>query len=183
MSSETKNKVNLPIVGGARCIGRQKFNVNPAANENIPQQEIQKALRENERRIQAGEAPVRKQLAFWRSFSDAQIQHAQQIYVGFLRLYGGGLRTQDYSFMPRATSFGEGRPTASEELFSLWARTGVVEDVQLTPILEILIFGLSCRQVDRKQGRRKGYARENLVRGLALYARLQEKYTKLEKTT
>ncbi len=177
MSSTVKGTTKVPINKPG------KLRIAPAANDNIPLRIIRDTLRENEQRVQQGDTPIRQQLAFWRAFTPDQVRYAQHIYSGFLRLYGGSVRTQDYAFMPRGKSPQAQRSTLSEELFSRWARAGITEGVDLTAILEILIFGLSCRQVDKKHGRRKGFAKENLVLGLELYADLKSKHTKIEKTT
>lgn len=177
MSISVKGRSKVPVSKAG------KIRAGTVANDNIPLRIIRDTLRENEKRLQSGDMPIRQQLVFWRAFTADQVRYAQHIYSGFQRLYGGSVRTQSYSFMPRGNSPQTTRSTLSEELFSHWAREGITEGVELTAILEILIFGLSCRQVDKKHGRRKGFAKENLVRGLELYASLKSKYTKLEKTT
>ena len=178
MSSRKKGNSAAIIVSSS------DLNVGQAANENIPEAQIRDSLAENERRLKQGDVPTRQQLAFWRSFSVTQVRNAQFIYAGFQRIYASsGVRTQNYSFMPRAQNNNSERSTRAEELFSKWARKGWEVDISVTAILEVLVFGYSCREIDQRHQKRKGFAKQNLIAGLELYEELRQQHTKLEKTT
>lgn len=179
MMSSSKKRRNTAII-----VRSEDLNIGEAANENMPETQIRDCLRENEERIKRGERPTGQQLAFWRSFTAPQIRNAEYIYAGFQRTYASsGLRTQNYTFMPRGQMRGSERSTRAEALFSEWARKGYALNVSVTAILEILVFGYSCRHVDQSHQKRKGFARGNLIAGLELYENLKSRHTTLEKMT
>ena len=180
MSGSTlkKGKASGPIVHP------DYLRVGVPANTNIAPEEIRRCLSDNAARAASGGGKVRRQGAFWRGFSDGQIRSAQKLYAGFLRLYGGaGFRTQDYRFLPKVRSVAVDQISVLEESFSRWAREAQGEGISVASVLDIIVFGLSCREVDGKLRKRKGFARKNLEFGLDFYERLQMSYTNLEKNT
>lgn len=54
-----------------------------------------------------------------------------------------------------------------------WTKSCHKEKVSHAMIIDILVFGFSCRKVDSERRMRSGCARQNLLAGLALYARLR----------
>ena len=54
-----------------------------------------------------------------------------------------------------------------------WAKSCAQEKISHAACLDILVFGKSCREVDRLRRVRKGWARGNLREGLAAYCRMR----------
>ncbi len=160
-------------------IHSDRLNLSEPANDNIAITEVRECLAEHAERLSQGARPIELPLAFWKSFSSEQVQAAQNLYYGFQRLYGGsGYRTQDYNFMPKVKSTSQVWGDRYGDLFIVWAQRVKAERLSLTAMLEILVFGQSCRAVDKKLGRRKGYARKNLAAGLDLYGHLRDRTPK-----
>lgn len=165
-------------------IRSDQLNLSEPSNDNIAITEVKVCLATHARRLSQGQRPVESPLAFWKSFPPEQIQAAHNLYYGFQRLYGGsGYRTQDYNFMPKVKSTSQVWGDRYGDLFLVWAQKVKAEGLSLVAILEVLMFGQSCRSVDKQLGRRKGYARKNLAAGLDLYDDLRGEYTRLEKNT
>ena len=161
-----------------------QLKLSEPSNDNIAITEVKICLAAHAQRLAEGQRPVEPSLAFWKSFSPEQIQAAQNLYYGFQRLYGGsGYRTQDYSFMPKVKSTSQIWGDRYGDLFLTWVQKVKAERLSLVAILEVLMFGQSCRSVDKQLGRRKGYARKNLAAGLDLYDDLRGEHTRIEKNT
>ncbi len=110
----------------------------------------------------------------WESLSDDQFWAGQQIYYGFkLRVAGIGYRTQVFSCLPQAAFTRHDGPPDLLETFALWTRQAQAAGISVQDVLDILVFGKSCREVDREKRKRKGYAKENLVTGLAAFISLK----------
>jgi len=153
------------------------------ANTNISPTEIEACLKANANNFTSGKPP-RRQKQLWEGFGDTQLTAARHIYLGFQLRYGGvGLRTQSYSVAPRVKRYGNDHNSELDELFSIWARTAFAENVSVGAVLDILVFGKSCREIDRYYAKRKGFARKNLESGLDMYRGLRQEYTIMEKNT
>lgn len=59
------------------------------------------------------------------------------------------------------------------DLYFRWARRCTAEGVEHATVMDVLGYGYSCAETDRKRRRRKGHARAQLDAGLALYCRLR----------
>ncbi|MFC6216894.1 hypothetical protein, partial [Fodinicurvata halophila] len=59
------------------------------------------------------------------------------------------------------------------DLYFRWARRCTAEGVEHATIMDVLGYGYSCAETDRKRRRRKGHTRAQLDAGLALYCRLR----------
>ena len=161
-----------------------QLNLSEPSNDNVAVAEVMVCLSSHAERLSQGKRPASPPLAFWQSFSAEQVQAAQHLYYGFQRRYGGsGYRTQDYRFMPKVKSTSQAWGDEYTGLFLGWANQVKAEGLSLVAILEVLVFGQSCRAVDKQLGRRKGYTRKNLAAGLDLYEDLRGKHTRIEKKT
>ena len=54
-----------------------------------------------------------------------------------------------------------------------WTKACHKEKISHSMIIDILVFGFSCRALDRDRRQRSGTSRQNLLDGLTLYCRLQ----------
>ncbi|USG59943.1 hypothetical protein NBZ79_12225 [Sneathiella marina] len=102
--------------------------------------------------------------------SASQIRAAERIMLGFrLRTVGLGFRTQSFSRMP--TSSGNSGAWHLELMrgFVQWAARMQEQGLSVTAALDILVFGKSCRAVDKARRKRNGFAKENLMKSLYLF--------------
>lgn len=98
---------------------------------------------------------------------------ADLIMRGFhLRTDGLGFRTQSYGYLPRGSGAGEDWQAALMRRFLLWAQAAQADGLSVSAALDVIVFGKSCRRVDRERRRRSGFARCNLVDSLDLYLQL-----------
>ncbi len=146
----------------------RSFDIGVVANNNIPIREVADYLVAN--REQAEQCrPRRQDRRLWSSLSDDECRAAQQIYYGFqILVSGSGFKTQ--SFKPVVDGHRGWVEPDSElvEFFTAWAR-GAARDISVTSVLDILVFGKSCREIDRERQKRKGFAKKNLREGLEIY--------------
>lgn len=151
------------------------------ANVNISREVIADCVRRNTEANKNGTIP-RSQSSFWQNFAGEHVAAAEKIYRGFVLTYGAHLpRTQSYQLVP-----GKGAPVLTrasdlEELFAIWARAAANEKILIGTVLDIIVFGKSCRKADQEASKRKGFAKQNLVDALELYLMVAKKYTKMEK--
>ncbi|MBL4906404.1 MAG: hypothetical protein JKX94_03055 [Sneathiella sp.] len=114
--------------------------------------------------------PRKPDKRLWDSLSEDQDKAARQIYYGFKLLVGEtGFRTQGFSGMPRMTSNRYDGSSDLVEKYRLWARSVCKTGVSVHGVIDILIFGKSCREVDRELRKRKGFAKKNLLAGLGFF--------------
>ncbi len=57
--------------------------------------------------------------------------------------------------------------------YTLWARNCAREKISHAMVLDVLCYGFSCRMIDCDRRLKHGATRENLMKGLTLYCRLQ----------
>lgn len=62
--------------------------------------------------------------------------------------------------------------TALVDDYFAWGRECTKERVDHSAIMDVLGYGKSCRETDRRRGKRKGYVRAHLEKGLGLYYEL-----------
>ena len=103
-----------------------------------------------------------------------QLRAADMIMRGFhLRTDGLGMRTQSYGWQPRGSGGGNERWESDVmRRFLGWATRAQGDGLSVAAALDVIVFGKSCRQVDRERRRRAGFARDNLLGSLNLYLRL-----------
>lgn len=58
-------------------------------------------------------------------------------------------------------------------LYFTWAREMEKDGLSHAAVLDVLVFGESCRAVDRARRMRNGWARRNLLAGMVLYCTLR----------
>ena len=105
--------------------------------------------------------------------TDDQVRIAEKISRGFhLRTAGLGMRTQNYSRLPSSTGNTEDWQVELMRRFMLWAVRVQEAGLSLSAVLDVIIFGKSCRAVDRARKKRNGYARAQLNDALALYEKI-----------
>lgn len=104
--------------------------------------------------------------------SVSQLRAAEQISLGFtLRTAGLGFRTQSFTRQPTATGNSGARHLELMQGFTGWAMRLPECGLSLSAALDILVFGKSCRAVDKARRKRNGFARTNLMESLALFER------------
>ncbi len=108
------------------------------------------------------------------AFLDAQALHqAEKIALGFqFRTSGIGLRTQSFSGQQGGEQLQEHWQLDLMRAFTDWAETLKPEGLSLAATLDILVFGKSCREVDRGRRKRNGFAKANLIACLEQYGKL-----------
>lgn len=150
------------------------FPIQNAANNNSSKRKIRDSGTDNSN--EEASKPRKADKRLWESLSQDQYDAAQQIYYGFkMRVAGMGPRTQTYSGMPAAGAVSHYGPSFLLEKFAMWSREARKTGVSVGCILDILVFGKSCRDVDRDHRKRKGFAKKNLVEGLEKYFEMKEK--------
>lgn len=105
--------------------------------------------------------------------SDEQIRAAEKISRGFqLRTAGLSTRTQSFNWQPKSAFVESGRDYALMQQFMSWAVAVQEAGLSVAVILDILVFGKSCRTVDKERNRRHGFARAYLLESLQIYENL-----------
>ncbi len=105
--------------------------------------------------------------------SEGQLRAAELILRGFhLRTDGLGMRTQSWGGPPRGRGASEDWQQALMRRFLHWAVAAQGEGLSVAAALDFIVFGKSCRAIDRERRRRSGYARRNLLDSLELYQRV-----------
>lgn len=112
----------------------------------------------------------------WESLSLPQQDAALEIAAAaHLATKGVGFRTSPYSMHRLGPSAGSEteRQAALVSFYFSWARECKQARISHACALDILLFGKSCRQVDKERRLRNGSARLNLVEVLKLYCKLR----------
>ncbi len=116
----------------------------------------------------------------WESFTPDQERAARRIQETAARITAGTeARIGRYDGMPAGGTPGvPGDDPDAEQLralkdrYTAWVRACRDEGVSHAAVLDVLLFGQSCRATDRARRKRKGWAKANLMAGLDLYCRL-----------
>lgn len=112
----------------------------------------------------------------WDAMSPAQQDAALQIAEAFETMGRGlGYVSSDWQRIPGAGGPG-GAGAAHSRLihgYVEWTKQCHREKISHAMMIDILVFGFSCRQQDRDRRLRSGSARKNLMDGLTLYCLLQ----------
>lgn len=112
----------------------------------------------------------------WDAMSPAQQDAALQIAEAFETMGRGlGYVTSDWQRIPGASGAGNAGAAHSRLIHGYveWTKQCHREKISHAMIIDILVFGFSCRQQDRDRRLRSGSARKNLMDGLTLYCLLQ----------
>jgi hypothetical protein len=112
----------------------------------------------------------------WDAMSASQQRAAIEIAIAFETMGRGlGYVSSDWQRIPGATG-----PSSAAEAHSRlinayidWTRRCHPRKVSHAMVIDILVFGFSCKSLDRDRRVRAGAARENLFEGLSLYADLR----------
>lgn len=112
----------------------------------------------------------------WGAMTPPQQDAAQHIATAFETMGRGlGYVTSNWQRIPGCT--GQGNISESHARlisgYVEWAKRCHKEKISHSMILDILIYGHSCRRVDQDRRIRSGTARKNLMEGLVLYCLLQ----------
>jgi len=139
------------------------------ANNNLPVKEIEASIKAHTDDLKSGKCR-RLKSNVWVGFEEAQLKAARKIESGFHMLFGGGgLRAQSFDGMPRAGSYSECNSSDLDDAFSRWAKQVFDEGVSVSAALDVIVFGKSFRKVDQAHCKRKGYAKDNLMKCLDMY--------------
>ena len=151
-----------------------QIQLSPAANDNFPHKEITQRLKQQEEEARQGRRVPKSSEKLWQGLDDAERRAAHLIYIGFIAKFDAlGVRTQRFLWVPK------GAPQANEyrdhliDLFTHWATTQGGKYYDVLAALELIVFGKSCRDVDRRFKRRKGFAKDNLMVALQEYSKLK----------
>lgn len=110
---------------------------------------------------------------FFALLTEDQIRISERIARGFhLRTTGLGVRTQTYSWQPSGTSNAEDWQFDLMRRFTLWATAVQEAGLSLAAVLDVIVFGKSCRAVDRARRKRNGYVRAQILEALELYEKI-----------
>ncbi|MBW7911411.1 MAG: hypothetical protein H3C49_09125 [Alphaproteobacteria bacterium] len=112
----------------------------------------------------------------WDAMSPAQQDAALQIAMAFETMGRGlGYVTSDWQRIPGAGGTGNVGAAHARLVHGYieWTKQCHREKISHAMIIDILVFGASCRQQDLDRRLRRGNARKNLMDGLTLYCLLQ----------
>ncbi|MEX1034641.1 MAG: hypothetical protein WDZ54_01700 [Sneathiella sp.] len=110
---------------------------------------------------------------FFSMLTDEQMRTAELIALGFqFRTSGIGMRTQTFSTLPPSTGNIEERQSELVRRFMCWAVATQKQGISVAAVLDIIVFGKSCRAVDRERRKRNGFARSQLIGSLDLYNKI-----------
>lgn len=111
----------------------------------------------------------------WDAMRAEEQTAAERIYCGFVLISGPSLVkcvTLERVDGKTANGAANGIRDLSDDYWD-WAKTAQRERVRVAEVLDILVFGKSCAQVDRERRQRKGVARGNLFDGLGVYCAMR----------
>lgn len=110
----------------------------------------------------------------WEAMTPVQQHAARQVVAAFEGMSRGmGYAGSDWTRVRGGKSSLSETQTRHIDSYVEWAAACQREKISHAMILDILVFGHSCRAVDRDRRLRAGSARENFIAGLDLYCRLQ----------
>ncbi|MCG8492269.1 MAG: hypothetical protein MI743_11685 [Sneathiellales bacterium] len=174
--SDITAEADKPVIKNALSTHSAAFSLKRPANDNLADKEIAECL-EKHASMSGSERYFRTEKKFWKSLSPSEFKSAQQLYYGFQLLVSGiGYRTQSFSGMPVTSMENTGHQSDIVSDFQVWIVHARGNGVCLGAFLDLLVFGQSCREIDRSYRRRKGFAKDNLVKGLTLYLDLKKHY-------
>ena len=114
-------------------------------------------------------------LRLWNSMSAEQQDAALEISSAFETLTKGiGYTNSKWDKLPGSKNFNISELHADLiNSYMKWAEECIKRQIKHAVIVDILCFGLSCYDCDKRRRIRKGKSKENLLAGLALYCKLR----------
>lgn len=112
----------------------------------------------------------------WDSMTAPQQQAAQDIAFAFESMTKGlGFTTVNWERLPGATGPNNAIECRERMLADYvgWTKLCHSQDVSHSMIIDVLVFGFSCRALDHDRRVRSGWSRRNLLRGLAAYCKMK----------
>lgn len=113
----------------------------------------------------------------WDSLSPAQQDAAHEIALAFESLGRGlGYAATDFERLPQARGGAAGALECMEHLLNAyleWTKRCKLARISHSMVIDVVVFGFSCRALDRDCGARRGAARKNLAGGLDIYCRMK----------
>ena len=83
------------------------------------------------------------------------------------------VKVQRFDFMPGGEKVSGDFVSDARHAYVAWGQQCFREGISHTAVMDILTYGLSARQTDKKHRKRKGWALANLIDGLTLFCKLQ----------
>ncbi len=114
--------------------------------------------------------------------SAAQLSAATAIRRGFESItFAARMRISNPSGLPCGLSLGQG-PGVGEADWAIdlqsgyleWAEAMDAEGLQLGPVLDVIVEGMSCAEIDRQRRWRHGTAKRDLLQALDLFLKLRQ---------
>lgn len=127
-----------------------------------------KQTRKNQRRI--------VDARLWEAMSASQQQAAIEIALAYETMGRGlGYVISDWKRIPGARGLSNVADAHSRLINAYidWTKYCHKSGVSHSMIIDVLVFGFSCKALDRERRVRAGTSRENLLAGLSLYSRLK----------
>lgn len=112
----------------------------------------------------------------WDAMEPAHQRAATEIALAFETMGRGlGYIVTDWKRIP-----GAGGPASAAEMHSRlincyidWTKRCHRQNISHSMIVDILVFGFSCKALDRDRRVKTGFSRENLMQGLVLYSEMK----------
>lgn len=113
----------------------------------------------------------------WDKLSPAQQDAAHEIALAFEGIGRGlGYAAINFERLPSARGGAAGALECMEHLVNAyleWTKRCKQSRVSHSMVIDVVVFGFSCRALDRDCGARRGAARKNLAEGLDIYCRMK----------
>ncbi|MDI1228257.1 MAG: hypothetical protein PSY14_11290 [bacterium] len=112
----------------------------------------------------------------WDRMTGAQQDAAQEIAFAFESMSQGlGFTTVNWERLPGACGPNNAIEAREKLLgdYVGWARGCHAAHISHSMIIDVLVFGFSCRALDHDRRVRSGWSRRNLLAGLTLYCRMK----------
>jgi hypothetical protein len=159
---------------------KQKSTAKPIQNADAPAHQERQSPTEAVRLRGAHDGDTARRrivdARLWDAMSAAQQDAALQIAEAYETMGRGlGYVTSDWQRIPGARGTGNAGAAHSRLIHGYveWTKQCHREKISHAMMIDILVFGFSCRQQDRDRRLRSGSARKNLMDGLTLYCLLQ----------
>lgn len=113
----------------------------------------------------------------WDRLTPAQQDAAREIAIAFESISRGlGYAAVNLERLPGAKGDASGALECAERLmhgYHEWTKRCAQARVSHSLVIDVVVFGFSCRALDRDGRARRGMARKNLGRGLDIYCRMK----------
>jgi len=115
-------------------------------------------------------------IRLFESLSPAMERAAQEIYDGF-RSITEGLHVKTWAVErvdgSKSTSNGKDYLADCTNHFWLWGQEMTRCRHSVQPVIDVFVFGHSCRQVDKSRRKRNGWTKARIDEGLGLYCKIR----------